>query len=347
MSEIEAEGRSVTALPLDRLTRWLDDTGLPGAGSTLTADQLSGGSQNAVYELRRDGLHGVLRIPPPGAPEDRDRGILREWRILSALVGSDVPHTPPLGVCEDSATLGRPFYLMGFVDGWSLEAHGEGWPEPFDTDVEARRGIAFQMVEGVARLGEVDWRERGLEDLGRPEGFHERQVERWTSFLERVKLRELPGFETAARWLAARKPVDYVPGLMHGDYGFANVMFGHGGPARLAAVIDWEMATIGDPKLDLGWALHSWPHTASDHVPEHLVGMPTRDDLVAHYSAVSGRQVDDFDYYVVLAKWKLGVVLEQGFQRAGDDVKLQSFGPIVLNLMREAAEIAESTPYRG
>ena len=137
---------------------------------------------------------------------------------------------------------------------------------------------------------------------------------------------------------------------MHGDYQFANVMFKHGAPARLAAIVDWEMGTVGDPKLDLGWVVQSWPDdTSSDEDRAggyvDMTGMPSRDEILAHYAKVSGRQVDDIDYYCVLAKWKLAVVLEQGFQRAGDDEKLQAFGPVVLDLMQAAADLAESTDY--
>ncbi len=136
---------------------------------------------------------------------------------------------------------------------------------------------------------------------------------------------------------------------MHGDYQFANVMFRHGAPARLAAIVDWEMGTVGDPKLDLGWVMQSWPPDTSVSTDGYvdLMGMPSGDELLAHYAAVSGRQVDDIDYYCVLARWKLAVVLEQGYQRAGDDIKLQSFGPIVLDLMKSAAELASSSGYRG
>ena len=126
---------------------------------------------------------------------------------------------------------------------------------------------------------------------------------------------------------------------MHGDYQFANVMFEHGAPAQLAAIVDWEMGTVGDPKLDLGWVMNSWPDDTSadeDRVGGYvdMTGMPSRPEMLAHYAATSGRQVDDIDYYSVLAKWKLAVVLEQGYQRAGDDEKLQAFGPIVLDLMQ-------------
>jgi aminoglycoside phosphotransferase (APT) family kinase protein len=336
-------------IDFDRLAAWMDDQGLDGKGEPLEHSFVAGGSQNEIYELRRGDLHCVIRIPPEHAPADRDKGILREWRIIEALDGTEVPHTKAIGVCEDPDVLGRTFYLMGWVDGWS-PMNTDGWPAPFDTDLDARKGLAYQLVEGIALLGNVDWRAKGLQDLGRPDGFHERQVDRWTAFLERIKGRELPGFDEAAAWLRAHKPIDFIPGLMHGDYQFANVMFEHGAPAKLAAIIDWEMGTVGDPKLDLGWVVQSWPTDTT--APEaatsgytNMYGMPSRDEVVAHYASISGRQVDDIDYYIVLAKWKLGVVLEQGYQRRGNDPKLDAFGPVVLDLMRGAAEVAESSDY--
>ena len=339
-----------------RLIAWLDAQGLPGTGEPLEVRYISGGSQNEIYELRRGDLHAAMRIPPPTAPDDRDEGIWREWRITEALEGTDVPHTPAIAACRDPEVLGRAFYLMGFVDGWSPmgQEQPDGsrpWPAPFDQDLEARRGLAFQLVEGIALLAKVDWQAKGLTDVGRPEGFHERQVDRWSTFLERFKGRELPGFDVAATWLREHRPIDYVPGIMHGDYQFANVMFRHGAPARLAAMVDWEMGTVGDPKLDLAHVVHGWPDTTDEVASRSgyvdLFGMPSRDELVAHYAELSGRQVDDLDYYVILAKWKFAIVLERGFQRAADDPKLQSFGRISTQLMREAAELAESSDYRG
>ncbi len=336
-------------IDVERLATWMDEAALPGKGEPLEAGYVSGGSQNEIYEIRRGDLHAALRIPPPAAPQSRDDGILREWRIIEALDGTDVPCTPAIGMCADTSVLGRPFYLIGFVDGWS-PMNTDGWPSPFDTDLEARQGLAYQLIEGIALLGNVDWRARGLHDLGRPDGFHERQVDRWTAFLERIRGRDLPGFDVAAAWLREHRPIDFVPGLMHGDYQFANVMFEHGAPARLAAIVDWEMGTVGDPKLDLGWVLQGWPEDT--HAPgvsgfgyADLYGMPSRDQIARHYADASGRQVDDVDYYVILARWKLGVVLEQGYQRAGDDEKLLAFGPIVLDLMKGAAELAETTDY--
>ena len=261
----------------EQLTTWLDGNGLGEPGSPIEVNFVSGGTQNEIYEIRRDGLHGALRIPPPEAPESRDAGILREWRIIEALGGTDVPHTRAIAVCEDPAVLGRTFYLMGYVDGWSPMGVDD-WPAPFDTDLEARQGLAFQLVEGIALLSKVDWQAKGLADLGRPDGFHERQVDRWTAFLERIKGRELPGFDEASAWLRAHRPHDYVPGLMHGDYQFANVMFRDGAPAQLAAIVDWEMGTVGDPKLDLGWVMQSWPEDTSIDLSDSgyvdMTGMP-------------------------------------------------------------------------
>jgi aminoglycoside phosphotransferase (APT) family kinase protein len=343
---------SEPTLDTERLAAWMDEAALAGKGEPLTARFLSGGTQNVIYELTRGDASCVIRMPPPGAPPDRDKGILREWRIIEALDGTEVPHTAAVGVCDDDAVLGRPFYLMGFVDGWSpMETQGT-WPEPFGSDLSVRPGLSYQLAEGIALLSKVDWRARGLTDLGRPGGFHERQVDRWTGFLERIKQRELPGLDVATGWLRAHRPLDFIPGLMHGDYQFANVMYDHGAPAQLAAIVDWEMGTVGDPKLDLGWMVQSWPENPDE--PEDtemsyvdMRGMPSRDDVVAHYAEVSGRQVDDLDYYLVLAKWKLAIVLEQGFQRAGEDEKLLAFGPVVTGLMASAAELAESTDYRG
>jgi aminoglycoside phosphotransferase (APT) family kinase protein len=339
----------------EALAAWMDGQGL-GTGAALESTFLSGGSQNEIFKVTRGDVEAVLRIPPATAGPDRDAGIVREYRIIEGLDGTDVPHTVAVALCEDTSVLGRTFYLMGFVDGWSpmgLERRPDGparWPEPFNSDIQQRRGLAFQLVEGIALLSKVDWRAQGLEGLGRPDGFHERQVDRWTAFLNRIKGRELPGWDEAAAWLRAHKPLDYIPGVMHGDYQFANVMFKDGAPARLAAIVDWEMGTVGDPKLDLGWVVQGWPEDTSaddDHAGGYvdMTGMPSRDEIVTHYGKVSGRQVDDMDYYVVLAKWKLAVVLEQGFQRAGNDEKLLAFGPIVLDLMQSAADMAESSDY--
>jgi aminoglycoside phosphotransferase (APT) family kinase protein len=337
-----------TTIDESSLARWLDAQDLPGTGQAMSVNFITGGSQNEIFEIRRGDLHAALRKPPSNAPQPRDEGIIREWRIIEALDGSDVPHTPAIAVCTDTSVLGRPFYLMGYVDGWSLV--GGGWPPPFNSDTAARRGLALELVEGIVKMGDFDWQARGLTDLGRPDGFHDRQVERWMRFYNRIAARELPGLDVATQWLATHRPLDFVPGLMHGDYQFPNVMYHHGAPAQLAAIIDWEMGTIGDPKLDLAWVLREWPRDTSGGSSAgtyDVTGMPGYSELLEYYSSRSGRQVDDFDYYCVLAAWKLAIVLEQGYQRAGSDPTLQGFGSIVVTLMARAAELARSSSYKG
>jgi aminoglycoside phosphotransferase (APT) family kinase protein len=339
------------SLDLERLAAWMDDEDLPGRGEPIEDRFLSGGTQNVIYEIRRGDERCVIRIPPPHAPADRDVGVLREARILQGLDGTDVPHATVVGVCEDTSVLGRAFYLMDFVEGWSPAPQPpEEWPEPFRSDMKTRAGIAEQMIDGLARLSKVDWRKQGLEGLGRPEGFHERQVDRWTSLFEQIKVRELEGIDVVTAWLRSHQPLDYIPGIMHGDYAFSNVMLKRTAPAQLAAIVDWEMGTIGDPKLDLAWLLGSWPEDPS--VPEpnspgikDMRGMPGQSAMLARYRDLSGRQVEDFDYYVILARFKAAIVLERGYARAGDDPKLQSFGPTVAKAMRDAAEMAERSSY--
>ncbi len=343
-------GAPTIDLNVERLAAWMDTRDL-GVGAPLQHNFVSGGSQNAIYEIRRGSVHAALRIPPPSAPGARDEGILREWRIIEALDGTDVPHTKAIASCEDATVLGRAFYLMGFVDGWSpMGMKDKKWPEPFASDAKLRDRLAYSLVEGIAILGNIDWKARGLSDLGRPDGFHDRQVDRWTSFFERIKGRELPGYDEATAWLRAHRPIDFIPGIMHGDYQFANVMYKHNVP-DLAAIIDWEMGTVGDPKLDLAWVVNSWPEdtsTGQGITYVDITGMPSRTKLLERYSEVSGRQVDDIDYYNVLAKWKLAIVLEQGFQRGkAGDISKEFFGPVVLSAMKDAADLAATTDYSG
>jgi aminoglycoside phosphotransferase (APT) family kinase protein len=332
-----------------RLAVWMDDQDLPGRGEPLEANFVTGGASNELFEVRRGTARMALRRPPRIVPEGRNETMLREYRLLAALSGTDVPHAGALAVCEDPEVLGGCFYLMEFVDGWSPMGGG-GWPAPFDEDLAARRGLAFELVEGIARLSRVDWVARGLEGFGRPEGFHERQVDRWTSHLEAVRFRDIPGLDVAAEWLRRHRPRVYEPGIMHGDYQFANVMYRHGAPAHLAAIVDWEMATVGDPLLDLGWVIQGWLDEDEDRSTGSYVdyaGMPSRDELLAYYERQSGRPVDDIDYYVILARFKLAVVLEAGYARVvkneADNPKMLAFGDVVLSLAEKAAELASST----
>jgi aminoglycoside phosphotransferase (APT) family kinase protein len=346
------------------LATWMDHQGLPGSGERLTTRFVTGGASNELFEITRGAHTMALRRPPTVVPKGRNETMLREYRLLAALAGTDVPHARAIAGCDDPSVLGGCFYLMEFVDGWSPIQEGTTWPTPFDTDVEARRGLAFELVRGIARLASVDWQAVGLEGFGRPDGFHERQVDRWLSHLQAFQFRPLPGIDEAAAWLRAHKPSTYRPGIMHGDYQFANVMYRHGAPARLAAIVDWEMATVGDPLLDVGWVVNGWPDDAAlaapidpgaDAPPGTISyvdyrGMPTKDALLEAYATESGRPVDEIDYYVILARFKLAIVLEGGYARVmageADNPKMALFGDVVLDMAAKAAELAATTDLR-
>ncbi|HNP13729.1 MAG TPA: phosphotransferase family protein, partial [Mycobacterium sp.] len=223
--------RTDSPVDLDTVTlgRWLDSQDAPGHGEEPVADVLKGGSQNMLYKVSRGGQGMVLRMPGPRADERRLSELLREIRLERALKGTDVPHAELVAADESGEVLGKPFYLMKEIDGWS--PMDGGWAAPFDTDLEARRGLAFQLIEGAAKLGRLDWKAQGLVGFGKPDGFHDRQVDRWLSFLDSFKVRELPGLDVASDWLRRNRPAHFTPGIMHGDYQFANVMYAHGAPA--------------------------------------------------------------------------------------------------------------------
>jgi aminoglycoside phosphotransferase (APT) family kinase protein len=333
---------------VEAFARWMDANDVPGRGEMPRLAALSGGSQNELMMIERGGRKMVMRKPPEGAVAERLDGIRREHRLVKALKGADVPHAAYIAGSDDVELLGTPFYIMDVVDGWSPADLG-GWAEPFQTDLSLRPALAFELVRGAALLSRVDWQARGLTGFGRPENFHERQVDRWLAFLERIKCRELPGLMEAAAWLRTHQPKHWSPGIMHGDYQFANVMYKHGAPGELAAIIDWEMTTIGDPLLDLGWILATWGPEADDMDRYlDLDGMPTLEEMCAHYELHSGRSTADITYYIVLARWKLAIVLEQSYSRflAGANVnpKVEMFGPLVVELIRKAASLAALHP---
>ena len=346
--EEAARLRTVGLVDEERLARWMDTQELPGQGEPVTSRFISGGASNEIFEIRRGDFRSVLRRPPRVVPKGRNETMLREYRVLEALNGTDVPHPEAYAACSDDAVIGSSFYLMSLVDGWS-PMNMDGWPAPFDTDLEARYGLGIQLVDGIARLARVDWKARGLEGFGKPDGFHDRQVDRWLAHLNAFKFRDLPGLDEAAGWLRAHKPTQWEPGIIHGDYQFANVMFNHGAPAQLAAMVDWEMSTVGDPLLDLAWVMNGWTDPGEDRTAGYVdcTGMPSRAEMLEHYATVSGRNVDEIDYYVILARFKLAVVLEGGYARRvsgeAENEKMDLFGDVVLDMAAKAADLARTT----
>ena len=307
-------------IDLEALGRWMDRERL-GDGPIDDVRQLAGGTQNILLRFRSGNREFVLRHPPEHPRPESNETMRREARVLGALADTDVPHPRLIAACGDEAVLGAAFYLMEPIEGFNPTS---GLPPLHAGSAQVRRRMGLAMVEGIAALGAVDYLAVGLGDFGRPEAYLERQVARWKKQLDGYAALDgwtgpdtLPGIEPVARWLESRRPQQFTPGILHGDYHLANVMFRNDGP-ELAAIVDWELATIGDPLIDLGWLLATWPSDdgASTVKVEPWDGFPTADELVDHYAARSARDLSAIGWYKVLACYKLGILLEGTHARA-------------------------------
>lgn len=316
-----AQTEDPPGVDLGALRQWMDDQGL-GSGPLRGVEQLAGGTQNVLVRFTRSGRSHVLRRPPVHKRANSDETMRREARVLAALAGSDVPHPGLIAACPDTDVLGAAFYLMEPIDGFNPAG---GLPEPHRSDAAMRRAMGFSMVDAIAALALVDHEAVGLGDFGKPEGWLERQVGRWRSQLDSYAELDgypgpdIPGVEEVSTWLEANRPAGWQPGIIHGDFHFANVLVRPDAP-DLAAIVDWELCTIGDPLLDLGHLLATWPPTDTEPgagaVGGGIDGLPTKPELVARYADRTGRNVGDVDWYHVLAAYRLGIILEGTHARA-------------------------------
>jgi aminoglycoside phosphotransferase (APT) family kinase protein len=306
---------------LDKLAEWMDQQGLP-RGPIEDPTLLGGGTQNILLRFTRGGRAFVLRRPPLHLRKNSDETMRREARVLAALADTDVPHPRLIAACPATDVLGASFYLMEPIAGFNPTT---GLPEPHRSDPAIRRAMGFELVDAAVALGGVDYLAVGLDGFGKPEGYLERQVERWRSQLASYSELagypgpEIPDVERVASWLDRNRPAPSPPGIIHGDYHLANVLFAPDGP-RLAAIVDWELSTIGDPLLDLGWLLATWPDPAGSPMTAAGVtpweGFPTAAELVERYGRGSSRDLSAIDWYAVLACYKLGIILEGTHARA-------------------------------
>jgi aminoglycoside phosphotransferase (APT) family kinase protein len=245
----------------------------------------------------------------------------REHRVQSALQPTGLPVARMVAYCDDADVIGAPFYLMERVDGFVIRDHVPEWLD----DPDDRRRIGEELIDAAAELHSVDYKEAGLDGWGRPTGYIERQLVRWRKQLDgATKLtRPLPDYEKVAAWLEEHQPPEQAASIVQGDYKLDNVMYGPNPPARLVAILDWEMATIGDPLADVGWMLSFWidPGGSPDVLHGALgnvfgtPGWATRAELIDRYEAKSGRSMTDIRFYTALAIWKLGILLEGSYAR--------------------------------
>lgn len=332
------------------LARYLEQH-LPGGGD-LVVTRHQAGHSNETFFLRWGERELVLRRPPLGAflPTAHDVG--REYRVLAALARTNVRVPRTVLASADESIIGAPFYLMEKVDGIVVRTE---LPEIFSSE-DDRSAIGDELVDALVELHSVDPTSCGLGDFGRPSGYLDRQLKRWSGQMELTLplTRPLPDLQEAGRWLAAHRPVSQAATIVHGDYKLDNVMLGREVPVRLVAILDWEMSTLGDPLADFGWMTSFWREPGDPEVAVFselnrvttLPGFKSRADLVARYEQSTGWDCSDLDWYQVLAIWKLAILLEGSYARhlAGmtDDPFFAQMEEGVPALARRALEVAQT-----
>jgi aminoglycoside phosphotransferase (APT) family kinase protein len=303
----------VAGIDLDPVSRWLVEH--IGAVAPLRFELIAGGRSNLTYTVTGDdGRRVVLRRPPLGHVLATAHDMAREHRIIAAIGTTAVPVAPALGVCTDADVNGAPFYVMGFVDGEVLDA-----PAKAELLAPATRRVASEhLVDVLADLHAVDVDAVGLGDLARRDGYIDRQLKRWRAQWEASKTRDLPAIDEVATQLAARVPAQQGVVVAHGDYRFGNCLTDLT-TGRIAAVLDWELCTLGDPLADVGYLGVYWtdpgqpPRRHND--PSGAEGFPTYADLLERYARRTGRDLDGIDYYVAFSSWRLAVISEGVYAR--------------------------------
>ncbi|GAY12009.1 phosphotransferase family protein [Pseudonocardia sp. N23] len=295
-------------VPVAPLARWLHThvDEVSAASGTLRTERIAGGHSNLTYRIVDDaGVSWALRRPPIGGVLATAHDMSREWRFISALHPTPVPVARPVAYCADTDVIGAEFYVMGFVEGVVLgdDAAGAAYPE------QARHPAGLAMVDVLADLHRVDPTEVGLGDLARPGSYLERQLRRWLRQAHASSVEDLSGIDAVHDLLLARRPADQRTRIAHGDYRAGNLMVSPQGSVE--AVLDWELATLGDPLADLGWLLMSWARPDDDEPagvsgPSMQSGFPERAELLGRYVERTGTPLDDatVGYYVAFAHWR-------------------------------------------
>jgi aminoglycoside phosphotransferase (APT) family kinase protein len=343
--------QTLSGIAQDRVDAWLAEH-VDAVQPPFRYSLIAGGRSNLTFEVVDGrGRRFVLRRPPLGGVLQSAHDMGREHRIISALAPTRVPVPEPLGYCDDAEVNGAPFYVMDYVEGVVLAEASDVGPELGEREREC---IAASMVDTLAELGAVNPDAVGLGDLGRREGYVERQLRRWMRQFEQSTQREIPAVPEVHRILGTRVPPQQWTAIAHGDFRLGNCMVG---PEGVRAVLDWELCTLGDPLADFGWLMADWAQEGerTDHLRGEpvsaLLGFPPRSAMIARYVERTGADVSGLDFYVALALWKLACIAEGVYARyragvMGDDgaAVIESFGDRVVALAEEALAIAERLP---
>ena len=306
-------------LPTEPLFHYLN-AHLPDLTAPLVVEQFPAGFSNLTYLLRSGDRELVLRRPPVGAKIKTAHDMSREYRILSHLypVYKKVPR--PLLFCDDESILGAPFYVMERVTGIILRAQP---PKGLDLAPELMRRVSLAFIESLAEIHELDYQAGGLGELGSPQGYVQRQIEGWTKRYFNARTDDVPAIEKLAEWLQQSLPADSKrAGLIHNDYKYDNLVLDPDDLGRVIAVLDWEMATIGDPLMDFGTSLGYWVETNDPEEWQRygfgltsLPGSFTRTELLDHYTQRTGRPIEDPVFYFAYGLLKIAVIVQQIYFR--------------------------------
>jgi aminoglycoside phosphotransferase (APT) family kinase protein len=331
-----------------RVGEFLIAAGLTGFDpAQLVVEQFPAGHSNLTYLLRSGDWEAVLRRPPLGPVPPRAHDMAREFHILERLHPSFPLAPEPYVLCEDATVIGAPFYVMERRRGLVLD---QDLPADWIADPALHRSIAESLVQVLVELHGVDWRAAGLGEIGRPDGYMQRQVSGWIERYVRARTDDLPEFELLAAWFSERLPDSPPATVVHNDYKLNNVLLDVQDPRRLTAVLDWEMATVGDPLSDVASLLVYW--TAPDEIElmgglksvTAEPGFPGRAEIKELYARLSGRDLSSLDFYVAFAYFKIGVILQQIYYRwhvgQTHDERFSRHGSVATNLIRKAAEVA-------
>lgn len=338
------------ALDTAALAAFLDDA--IGDHRPVEVVRMKGGGSCEVFSVDRGDARWVLRRAPRRANTSRAHDVLREFRILDAIKDEPVRIARPVVACDDPEVFGSAFYVMERIDGVPVRTNvPQAWAAAPETHGQATIDLCDALVEVHA----VDWQGCGLRDMGHEPGYLSRQIDRWLSQLASYEGRDLPAAHEVADWLRDRVPAEQPQALCHGDYKLDNVLFALDLPPRVLAVVDWEMASIGDPLVDLCWMLVFHPGeggltplgTGADPKLD-VTSVPSLDEIVAHYGERSGRDLSAIDWYHVFARWKLGIVLEGSFAKwqkgRSDNPIHEYFGPQTDKALASALDIVRGEP---
>lgn len=347
-------GDSIPGVDLERLTPWFSEHVAPV--SSLSAEVIGHGRSNLTYRLSGDGAEWVLRRPPLSHVLPTAHDMKREYRVISALEPTRVPVPHAIALCEDTSVNDAPFYIMSFVRGLvpnDPNAVKQRYDEP------TLRRIGEELIDTLAALHTLDPASVGLADFGKPQGFIARQVKRFTGQIEQSKTRDVPELEELARRLAASIPPESGAAIVHGDYRLDNCVLADDG--HIAAVLDWEMATLGDPLADLGMQIMYWADTSPGSTPgapgissnsvTALPGFLSRAEAIDRYAKTTGADLSNLDFYAVLSFFKLAVILEginaRYLEGGTVGAGFEAIGQQALGLARTGLAIADHSAIAG